>query len=96
VSPTQDLFIDYLKQQFRFDHLAQARLGDSMHIHAYSLAHEQTGNTRLELRERLSTDANGIALCLGLQAEANVELTNIISQLESKISTETLLPVGQQ
>ena len=46
---------------------------------------------RLSLLERASTDADGIARCLGLKAEANVELEVILKMLESKISEKTLL-----
>ena len=42
------------------------------------------------MQSRWSTDANGIALCLGLQAEARVELEQIIAALQAKISTSTL------
>jgi hypothetical protein len=43
------------------------------------------------LYERASTDAEGIALCLGLKAEAKVDLEVILKALESKISEKTLL-----
>ena len=42
------------------------------------------------LDSRWSTDANGIAECMGLQADANLELGEIIELLEEKISEETL------
>jgi hypothetical protein len=38
---------------------------------------------------RLSTDADGIATCLGLQAEARVELDQLVDALQSKLSPAT-------
>ena len=85
----QDYLLDYLRQQFQFSHLRYARQGDAMQIHAYQMA-KQSGNLyRLELGERLSTDSDGIAICLGLQAEAKVEIVKRVEQIESKISSKT-------
>ena len=39
---------------------------------------------------RLSTDADGIGICLGQQAEARIELEQIIEALQAKISRATL------
>ena len=90
----QDIFLDYLKREFQFDHVTAARLGDPMHFHAYGLIESRDEPASLELNERLSTDANGIAECLGLLADANVELDNIVNLLESKLSGNTLLTIG--
>ena len=90
----QDIFLDYLKREFQFDHLDDALLGNPMHFHAYGLVEADTEPARLELLERLSTDANGIAECLGLLADANVGLDNIVNLLESKLSNDTLLTIG--
>jgi hypothetical protein len=48
-----------------------------MHFHAYSLD-EEDGAPRLQLSEQLSTDAAGIAKCLGPQSEAKIELEAIV------------------
>ncbi len=61
-----------------------------MHIHAYRMDRQANQSFKLTLDSRLSTDAQGIARCLGLQAEANIELEQIIQLLESKLSRETL------
>ena len=53
-----------------------------MHIHAYRAEQRESG-FRLELHRRLSTDADGIRAALGLQAEANIELDQIIRTLET-------------
>ena len=90
----QDIFLDYLKREFQFDHLDNAILGNPMHFHAYGLVETAVGPASLELRERLSTDANGIAQCLDLLADQNVELDNIVNLLESKLSDDTLLVIG--
>ena len=86
----QDCLLDYMRKEFNFNHLQPARLGDPMHIHSYALGAGATG-LRLELQERLSTDAAGISACLGLQVSPNVELEQIIRLLESKICDKTLL-----
>lgn len=64
-----------------------------MHFHSYKLS-ESSVASRLELESRVSTDAEGIAKCLGLQAEAKVELEVIIAELEKKMSTNTVLALG--
>ncbi len=88
----QDYLLDYMRSEFCFDHLESARIGDPMHIHAYKLQ-ESGGGLRLELHERASTDSVGIAKCLGLQAEAKVELETIVRELEKKVSAATLLSI---
>ena len=86
----QDHLLDYMTREFRFDHVAdEAVLGDPMHIHAYRANRLQSG-FRLELRRRMSTNADGIRSALGLQAEANVELSQIMQLLESRMSDETV------
>jgi hypothetical protein len=82
-----------MQRQFNFAHLNEPRLGDAMHFHAYKLNFAES-MFRLELNTRASTDAAGIAQCLGLQAEAKVELEVIIAELEKKISANTLLTLG--
>ncbi len=49
-----------------------------------------TGDLRLSLLSRLSTDADGIGICLGLQAEARIGLEQIVATLQAKISLDTL------
>jgi hypothetical protein len=88
----QDELLKYLRERFRFDHLAQARIGDSFHLHAYKF--ETRGETfGLSLATRVSTDAAGVATCLGQQVNPRVELEAIIHELESKISDQTLMTV---
>jgi hypothetical protein len=63
-----------------------------MHFHSYKLA--QHDNTpKLSLDSRKSTDVEGIGRCLGLQTSASVELADLMAQLESKISDETMFTV---
>jgi hypothetical protein len=87
----QDYLLAYMKKEFSFGHLEVARLGDPMHFHSYSLEAKEDGGLRLQLGGRLSTDGEGIAKCLGLQGEANVELEDILNQLEAKISANTVM-----
>jgi hypothetical protein len=91
---TQDHLMSYLRRQFNFAHLHEARLGDSMHFHSYSLSQKTDGSHRIDLVERLSTDSDGIALCLGLLADPNVELDSILKQIQAKISSATLFTIG--
>lgn len=91
----QDCLLEYMKKEFSFDELKPAKLGDSMHVHSYKL-NERADGIRLQLDSRLSTDSLGIAKCLGLRAQANVELSVIVKALESKISDATLLRIGGQ
>ncbi|MBF0626360.1 MAG: hypothetical protein HQL82_16350 [Magnetococcales bacterium] len=87
----QDGLLSYMGREFRFDHLKHpAVMGDSMHLHAYRMVRHDGGDFRITMAARLSTDAEGIATCLGLQAEARVELEQIIVSLQAKISAATL------
>ena len=81
---------------FSFEHISTTpKIGDSFHFHNYQLLANRD-KYRLSLFERASTDADGIALCLGLKAEANVELEVILKMVESKISERTLLKLQIQ
>ena len=87
----QDSLLEYMRREFRFDHLhCPPMIADSMHIHAYGLDLQSDRSLKLDLRSRLSTDADGIGISLGLQAEARIELELIVSALELKISAATL------
>jgi len=86
----QNHLLSYMTANFSFGHIEEARLGDSMQVHAYGLAATPEGAWRLTLDRRVSTDATGIAKALGLQASAKVELETIVAQLERKISEDTL------
>ncbi len=89
----QDHLLEYMAREFSFAHINDnARVGDSMHFHAYELKNEE-GNFRLNLADRKSTDAEGISFCLGLETEARIELEEIIAKLEAKISDATLMTV---
>ena len=85
----QNHLLHYMRAEFDFTHLGTPRIGDAMHFHSYQL-NESEGVWRLELESRASTDAAGIAKCLGLQAEAKVELAVVVAELEKKISANTI------
>jgi hypothetical protein len=91
----QDHLLDYLRREFKFSHLRDGRVGDSVHLHAYQLIDENHGFS-VELSERLSTDAAGVAECLGLQAESKIEFEAIVANLERKISERTLLALDNK
>jgi hypothetical protein len=89
----QDCLLDYMKKEFNFGHLSEpSKVGDSMHIHSYQINNENYAY-KIELERRLSTDSEGIATCLGLQAEAKIELEEIIKNIEAKLSETTLLSI---
>lgn len=86
----QDRLLNYMQSEFTFSHMsAPPRLGDAMHIHAYNMAPQADRSYSIQLAERISTDAAGIGLCMGLQAEARVELQQIISSIQSRITINT-------
>ena len=86
----QDKLLNYMSREFNFDHLRNpASIADSMHVHAYRMDIQGDRSYKLAMHSRLSTDADGIGLCLGLQAEARVDLEQIIQALQLKISTAT-------
>jgi hypothetical protein len=87
----QDCLMDYMKKEFSFEHVSLVpKLEDSFHFHIYKLL-ENNNKYHLSLSERASTDADGIAQCLGLKAKTNVDLDIILKTLENKISEMTLL-----
>jgi hypothetical protein len=90
----QDCLIGYMQREFSFEHIQEARLGNPMHFHSYELLAEASGY-RIQLIERWSTAANGIAQCLGLQTSPRVELEAMLRQIEERLSQSTLLFVGQ-
>lgn len=85
----QDCLLDYLRREFNFTHVTGVRIGDAMHVHSYKLD-EVEREFRMQLDTRLSTDAAGIAKCLGIQADTKIELEAIIGELERRISTKTV------
>jgi hypothetical protein len=86
----QDSLLEYMRKEFEFGHLNQARIGDPMHVHSYRMSKQESATFHLDLDSRWSTDTNGIGICLGLKAEPKVELQDLIALLEAKISHETL------
>ncbi|MDE0510755.1 MAG: NotI family restriction endonuclease [Gammaproteobacteria bacterium] len=90
----QDFLLEYLSKQFQFSHLNNARRDDPMQLHSYRLISKKDNTYSLELASRLSTDSEGIAMCLGLQAEANIGFEKIIQQLQAKVSEETLFTLN--
>ena len=60
-----------------------------MHYHSYRFVRDR-GENRVLLDNRLSTDADGVATCLGLQAKPNVEMEAIVNVIEAKLSADTV------
>jgi hypothetical protein len=95
VLATQNVLTDYVRRESRFDHVKESRIGAPLHFHSYSLPQTQTGTYAMELVTRTSTDSAGVATCLGLKAEARVDLADVIEVLEAKISAATRLRIRQ-
>ena len=88
---TQDIFLDYMTREFNFNQVKNpAVMGDAMHLHTYKMRSQNNKPYTLTLKSRLSTDTEGIATCLGLQAEARVELKQFIQAPEAKVGPTTL------
>ena len=88
----QDKFVSYMKENFSFEDVRQPNNADSMHFHSYKLGwNSRSDRLSLELVERISTDADGLATCLGLKVEANVDLESILETLQGRISDATRL-----
>lgn len=84
---------EYMRKEFSFAHIEGVRNGDSVHFHSYDFV-EENDRLHLVLDTRVSTDTNGVAKCLGLNAEANVALEDIIALLEAKICDEYRLTLA--
>lgn len=89
----QDCLLADMRKKFAFGHIKGVRDGDPMHFHAYELRKEAAAFA-LRLKERFSTDAAGVAACLGLQASAKIELDVMLGQIEEKLSKSVLLTIG--
>lgn len=87
---TQDRLLHYMMREFRFSHLTNpALLGDSMQFHSYTMEDNQSNLYDLVLGQRLSTNADGIATCLGLQTGQRPLLTELLMLLERRIGADT-------
>ena len=90
----QDPLLDYIKKEFSFSHIScPSRLGDSMQFHSYSYVISDK-LFKIKLNQRYSTDSAGVSSLLGLNAAANIDLKEIISILESKLTDSTMLLIG--
>lgn len=83
---------DHMISNFDFREITGVRLGDPVHIHSYDFKN-QNGKLSLSLNTRVSTDSNGIAKCLGLNAESKIELEDIIRLLEPKLTDTNRLQI---
>lgn len=90
----QDPLLAYMEKEFNFGHVEKnAKIGDPLHFHSYAMKQKADNNLYLSLTSRYSTDTEGVNICLGLQAEAKVELLDIMAKIESKMSEKTLMTI---
>jgi hypothetical protein len=87
----QDHLLAYMRKQFNFQHFEQPSLGNAMHLHSYTM--QTTNTSSLQLTERISTDAAGVAACLNLNFANKVSVQEVLSKIQSKISRATLLKI---
>lgn len=88
----QDVLMGYMRREFDFEHIKDAKVGHSMHFHVYGFE-RHPDRFQVKLSSRASTNADGMSTALGLQISANVELEVIVAALESRISEATLLRI---
>lgn len=81
----QTPLLRYIRREFCFEHISTSRLGDPIHIFSYDIKEKLNGKIELFLDTRLSTDATGVASCLGSRGQNNVTLERLISSLEQKL-----------
>lgn len=91
----QDRLLEYMTREFRLGHLVTARTSDPMHFHAYEMASNSRGTHSLSLATRLSTDSEGVALALGLQNEAKIDLEIIHKAIEQRVTDRTRFAFNQ-
>ena len=87
VLTVQKPFLEYVYRSFSFSHIQAARIGDPVHIHAYDFREDGNG-LKLTLDKRVSTDSDGIAKSLGLNAPARVDMETLVKTLEQRLSDE--------
>jgi len=88
----QKPLLTHMQKAFYFDSIQGVRIGDPIHIHSYDFI-KQENKFHLVLDHRISTDSNGIAQCLGLNANSKMELQDIIQLLESKLTENNRLKI---
>lgn len=83
---------EHMRSEFNFGEINSVRLGDPVHIHSYDFT-EHDKRLSLTLDTRISTDSEGIAKCLGLNAESKMELQELVRILEAKLTDANRLNV---
>ncbi len=89
----QDVFYDYITQEFSVSVLQDAEAAHSAHFHVYRMDREETGAFSIELIARHSTTAIGIEQMLGRKRDANLPEDALLARLRSKMSERTLLTI---
>lgn len=85
----QDRLFNYMAQQFTFDHLHNPPVeSDSLRFHVYHMSRDPNSQSfGITLSSKWSTDTAGVARCLGLRANPQVELQNMTQALEGRLSS---------
>ena len=85
VLAVQTPFFDYLSREFRTVHLRDANRDDTVHFHIYDTI-LQDAALHIVLRERKSTNAEGIAQMLVLGREAEIASQEVLARIEAKMA----------
>lgn len=80
----QDILLDDMRQKFSFSHIKDSRDSDSLQIHVYKMVGGDQGYT-LRLKERVSTNAKGVARCLRLKVNPKRDLELMLDSIEKKL-----------
>jgi len=87
----QDSLYDYFEREFDFDAVGSPSVGNSMHFHAYAIDQHSDCSYRIRLKRRTSTDAAGVARCVGQAVDPSVDMQAFKAQLSKRIDRSTLL-----
>ena len=86
----QDL-MDYMANEFTFDHFNTANKDDAMHFHSYQLILSSSGESTLTIEERKSTNSVGLSRALSLAQDGTVTERELFERIRRKIHKNTLL-----
>lgn len=86
----QDL-MNYMANEFTFDHFKIAAKDDAMHFHSYQLIISNSGDLTLAIEERKSTTSVGLSRALTLAQDGTMTERELFERIQSKIHKNTLL-----
>ncbi len=85
----QDL-MNYMANQFVFDHFKSADKGDALHLHSYQLTISSSGELTLAIEEQKSTNSVGLSHALSLAKDGTTTERELFEKIQSKMHKDTL------